>query len=380
MTDGSRGAHHCNTKIATCDSHVHRVLLLLLPLYCTQDWWKLQNHFELALLFKVVILHLITEAFRHKTSKPCTMRYWIMLCVVTGCVTLFLIFVTVSYSRRRLWRGPHWVDAFEAVSRKKKSETPQAGPKADAAVNSAAGDQSPAVAGTSSGEAVTVDIAQQDSTAQTADNTAGETKKQRRCCSNFGKRLPWKWVPAAEALTHLSACNSHNRYTSWTLTNLLCAAAVTFGIGVLGCALGLPGGPMMAYLLLGFGLKPHVVAGTSRFLVLCFFFGCFVAYAILGTYHKKLAMAYGLLNLGLAPLGMLVFNRLRLRSQHLLLVSFVMGFVGMAAVFVYQLIPLLANVAGTGHHLLNHVQFGPVIASVIDYGNTFDISRCKSGH
>jgi hypothetical protein len=334
-------------------------------------WWKLQNHFELALLFKVVILHLITEAFRHKSSKPCTARYWIMLCAVTGCVTLFLVFVTVSYSRRRLWRGQHWRDAFEVVRRQKRDQQKSR----DAAVNTAEEDKGTTAAGLTSGEAVTVDF-QQD----TPDNS-GDNKKQRRCCSNYGKRLPWKWVPAAEALTNLSACNSRDSYKSWTLSNLLCAAAVTFIVGVLGCALGLPGGPMMAYLLLGFGLKPHVVAGTSRFLVLCFFFGCFVAYAILGTYHRKLAMAYGLLNLGLAPLGMLVFNRLRMRSRHLLLVSFVMGFVGMAAVFVYQLIPLLANAAGTGHQLPDHVEYGPVRASVTDAGNTFDISRfCESGH
>lgn len=346
-----------------------------------QEWWKLQNHFELALLLKVVILHLITEAFRHKSSKPCTMRNWVMLGGVTGCVTIFLMFVVTAYSRRRLWRGPHWTDAYEVVSRKKKAEKQEEASRAaaaaaastDAALVSGGDDQGPSAAAVGSDGGVTVNVQ--------SDAAEAEAKKQRKCCANCGKRLPWKWVPAAEALSNLSACNSRNGYKSWTLPNLLCAAAVTFVIGVLGCALGLPGGPMMAYLLLGFGLKPHVVAGTSRFLVLCFFFGCFVAYAILGTYHKKLAMAYGLLNLGLAPLGMLIFNRLRLRSQHLLLISLVMGCVGMGAVFVYQLIPLLANAAGAGHHIVDHIEYGPVRASVVDSGNYFDISRfCDSGH
>jgi hypothetical protein len=81
-----------------------------------KKWWKLNTHFELALVLKIVVLHLLTEGIRHHTTKPCTTRFWIMLGGVTGLVTCFLIFVSVCYNRRRLWRGIHWVDALQEVS------------------------------------------------------------------------------------------------------------------------------------------------------------------------------------------------------------------------------------------------------------------------
>lgn len=300
-----------------------------------------------------------------------------MLGGVTSAVTLFLIFTVTSYSSRRLWRGPHWTNALETVRRKKQSERSQPGsataPSADANIT-VRSDQHTVTAAV--GDATNM----QPEAASGAAEAATEDTQQRRCCSNFGKKLPWKWVPAVEALTNVSACNSNNNYNSWTLPRLLSAAAATQVIGILGCALGQPAGPAMAVLLLRFGLKPHVVAGTSRFLVLCFFFGCFVAYAITGTYQKKLALAYGLLNLGLAPLGMLIFNRLRIRSQHLLLVSLLMGVIGMITVLIYQLVPLLAHAADVGHKLPRQLQYGPVTASLVELGNDFDIGRfCAAG-
>lgn len=48
-------------------------------------WWHLnRHHFELGLVLKVVLLHLVTEAVRHKSAKPCSDRFWIMLVGMTG--------------------------------------------------------------------------------------------------------------------------------------------------------------------------------------------------------------------------------------------------------------------------------------------------------
>jgi hypothetical protein len=239
-------------------------------------WWGLQNHFEFALIIKVVVLHLVTEAVRHRTTKPCSVRFWFMLCVMTGLVTAFLIFVVTSYSRKKLWRGPHWVDALAAATQKRKQEQLAAASRtsSSAADGEAAGagrvavgpSSSTAAAGAAAGEAaVTV---QEDAAAAA---TAGDEPEQPRgCCGNCRKRLPWTWVPAVEAVTNITACNSRNQYQNWRLPRLLLHAAVSLFIGIVACALGLPAGPMMAWLLLNLGLKPHVVAGTSRFLVLCF--------------------------------------------------------------------------------------------------------------
>jgi hypothetical protein len=52
---------------------------------CRSKWWHLnRHHFELGLVLKVVVLHLLTEAVRHKTAKPCSDRFWIMLVGMTG--------------------------------------------------------------------------------------------------------------------------------------------------------------------------------------------------------------------------------------------------------------------------------------------------------
>jgi hypothetical protein len=241
-------------------------------------WWGLQNHFEFALILKVVVLHLVTEAVRHKTTKPCSTRFWFMLCVMTGLVTAFLIFVVTSYSRHKLWRGPHWVDALAAAMQKRKQEQLAAANGASAAAaaeDGLAAEEEPVLvtssaAAAAAGEAaitVQADAAADESAAAAA---TGAGAKARGCCGNCRKHLPWTWVPAAAAVINVTACNSRNQYKSWTVPRLMLHNAALLLIGVFACALGLPAGPTMAWLLLNLGLKPHVVAGTSRFLVLCF--------------------------------------------------------------------------------------------------------------
>lgn len=45
-------------------------------------------HFELMLVLKIVVLHLVTEAVRHHTAKPCSGRFWFMVVGMTGvCLT-----------------------------------------------------------------------------------------------------------------------------------------------------------------------------------------------------------------------------------------------------------------------------------------------------
>jgi uncharacterized membrane protein YfcA len=249
-------------------------------------WWGLQNHFEFFLILKVVVLHLVTEAVRHKTTKPCSARFWFMLCILTGLVTAFLIFLVTSYSRRRLWRGPHWVDALAAATQKCKQEQLAAASSHSAAAAAAEGGLAPeeepvmaqssssaAAAGAAAGEAA-ITVQDDDAAPAVANDSetaaTGAEAKKRGCWGNCRQRLPWTWVPAADAVTNITACNSRNQYKSWTVPRLLLHNVASLGIGVIACALGLPAGPMMAWLLLHLGLKPHVMAGTSRFLVLCF--------------------------------------------------------------------------------------------------------------
>lgn len=50
-----------------------------------KKWWHLNRfHFELLLVLKVVVMHLVTEAVRHHTSHPCTTRFWVMMVGMTG--------------------------------------------------------------------------------------------------------------------------------------------------------------------------------------------------------------------------------------------------------------------------------------------------------
>jgi hypothetical protein len=40
------------------------------------------------LVLKIVVLHLVTEAVRHHTAKPCSGRFWFMVVGMTGvCFT-----------------------------------------------------------------------------------------------------------------------------------------------------------------------------------------------------------------------------------------------------------------------------------------------------
>jgi hypothetical protein len=109
-------------------------------------------------------------------------------------------------------------------------------------------------------------------------------------------------------------------------------------------------------------------------------FGVFVAYVIAGNLHRQLAAAYGLLNLGLAPLGMLLFRKLNLRSHLLLGLSLIMGMLGMVCIVVWQLVPLLAHLAGKAHLLPGHMDQKSVVASVVREGNDFELMRFCLGH
>eukprot|EP00775_Hariotina_reticulata_P005189 gene5189-5427_t len=355
-----------------------------------KKWWKLNVHFELALVLKIVVLHLLTEGIRHHTTKPCSHRFWIMLGGVTGLVTCFLIFISVCYNRRRLWRGAHWVDALREVKQIQQQQASSLSnehcEEGTITSNSHTPNQAPAAA-VAAGEAVAVAIdGQQGAGSEVAGSGSGEEQqgkqKSRRCCSNFGKRAPWKWATAPDAITNVHQCNSRNCYKTYTRPRMLAAAAVTQVIGVMGCALGLPSGPAMAYLLLWLGLKPHIVAGTSRFLVMCFCFGSFVAYLIAGNLQRNMAAAYGLLNLGLAPLGLLLFKKLKIRSTIVLLVSLAMGLLGVVSLVVWQLVPLLAHLAGTSDRLPKDVQANhAMLPALTKAGNQFDLQRfCLGKH
>lgn len=341
-------------------------------------WWKLQNHFEMMLVLKVVVLHLVTEGVRHHTTKPCSKRFWMMLFVATGLVTAFLIFIVTAYSRRRLWRGPHWVDALAVVTQQKKSERSR---KAGSGASGSAASSAEATMTIQEEDAVVAGPSSR-SSSRAGQAAGGEAAaagaaadKPRGCCGKCKKRLPWVWVTAPEAITNVSACNSRDQYRSWQVPRLLTAAAGAQAVGIFASALGLPAGPTMAYLMLMLGLKPHVVAGSSRFLVLCFCFGVFVAYIIAGNLHRQLALAFGLLNLGLAPLGMLLFRKLNWQTHVLLIMSLVMGTVGMVCIIVWQLVPLLAYLAGTEQHLPYRMANSAVKESIIRSGNTFQLMR-----
>jgi hypothetical protein len=106
----------------------------------------------------------------------------------------------------------------------------------------------------------------------------------------------------------------------------------------------------------------------------------FVAYVIAGNLHRQLAAAYGLLNLGLAPLGMLIFRKLNLKSHFLLTFSLIMGMLGMVSIIVWQLVPLVAHLVGKAQLLPAHMDHKAVLASVMNHGNEFEILRFCLGH
>lgn len=204
----------------------------------------------------------------------------------------------------------------------------------------------------------------------------------------FKRRTPWVWQAPSDAITNISASNSNNDYKNWRIPRILLQAAISLPIGIFGCALGLPGGPMMAHQLLSLGLKPEVVAGSSRFLVMCFTFGSFVANIISGGLEPTLAAAFGLLNLGLAPLGMFLITRVQPRGVYVIGLSLAMGVAGVVIVGVWQLVPLMAafvESAQSGFHKQLPIQLGygaNVRASLVQAGNRFQLARfCyREGH
>ncbi|KAI8465134.1 MAG: hypothetical protein J3K34DRAFT_438042 [Monoraphidium minutum] len=77
-----------------------------------------------------------------------------------------------------------------------------------------------------------------------------------------------------------------------------------------------------------------------------FTFGTFVAYIITGNLRVSYALAYGLINLMVAPLGMSLFRRAALPSHVLLLFSAAMGLAAMGALAAMQLAPWARQFAG----------------------------------
>lgn len=372
-----------------------------------------------------------------------------MLCYIvpycaTGVVTAFLIFTVYCYSWRKLWRGPHWVDALAQVRQIKKlqllqeqqgkDQDSQGQPGTASTATTAAANAGSTSAGTipaaaaaaagngamtagmaagmaavAAGEAIAVDCRQGSSSAgvrqqpapngpaASSDGTAvavqagegGDAGVQPTFWAKLRAKLPWFWGPAEGAITNTSDCNSFNQYRQWRVPLIVLCAVLTFPVGIFGCALGLPGGQVMSQMLLALGLKPRVVAGTSRFLVLCFMFGSIVAHVIGGSLKGSSAAtaAFGLVNLGLAPLGMLLFCKFKPRGLLVLYMSLFMGLAGFVIITIGQLVPLVAEVLGRygvavgklapGHGVLP----SGTAASVGGWSNAFDPSRfCYTGH
>jgi uncharacterized membrane protein YfcA len=132
----------------------------------------------------------------------------------------------------------------------------------------------------------------------------------------------------------------------------------------------------MAHLLLWLGLRPHIVSGTSRFLVLNFSVGTFVAYIIAGNLTFQLAAAFALLNVGLAPLGMVLSRAVRMPAMLPLLLSLAMGVSGLIIVTIMQVVPLLAYRIGTSERLPDRLaRHAGILSSVEGTGNYFDPAR-----
>lgn len=222
---------------------------------------------------------------------------------------------------------------------------------------------------------------------RTQQQQSEDIEQQVGCWGRFKSKMPWVWVTGPEAVSNINYCNSYNQWKNWKVPLILTCAAVTLPVGIFGCALGLPGGPIMAHMLLALGVKPEVVAGTSRFLVLCFTFGSFVAHIISGGLEPTLATAFGLLNLVIAPLGMFLVTRIQPRGLYVIGFSLFMGLTGLFVVTVWQLIPLMAALAyasKTGDHLHAPIHIGHgagIQGSLIGMQNTFDLNRfCHSKH
>jgi hypothetical protein len=77
---------------------------------------------------------------------------------------------------------------------------------------------------------------------------------------------------------------------------------------------------------------------------------------------------------------MLIFRKLNLRSHLLLTLSLIMGMLGMVCIIVWQLVPLLAHLAGTTHLLPRRIDQRSVTNSVKHSGNEFELMRFCLGH
>jgi len=120
--------------------------------------------------------------------------------------------------------------------------------------------------------------------------------------------------------------------------------------------------------------------------VLCFTFGSFVAHMISGGLEPQLAAAFGLLNLGLAPLGMFLITKVQPRGIVVIGLSLFMGVSGLVIVTVWQLVPLVAALVamynGGKVQLPGRIGHGQdIAASLLASGNTFELNRfCHRTH
>lgn len=112
----------------------------------------------------------------------------------------------------------------------------------------------------------------------------------------------------------------------------------------------------------------------------------FVAHIISGSLEATLAAAFGVLNLGLAPLGLLLITRLRPRGTRVIALSLLMGAAGFVIVFLGQLLPLMASMLGRRGVEVGKLAPGEPLArateaSVRGLDNTFQMARfCAAGH
>jgi len=307
--------------------------------------WRLQCSFEIFLLLKIVVIHLVTDAVRHHTAHPCTPRFWVMLGGLAGAVTALLVAVSVSYARRRLWRGPRWVGGRQLVIDARRREERE--------------EREAATAGDVEGAAA----AQEDAYAAPAPIGCWPKFAAWRAAHS-----PFSPLPARAAIKRLDACNATDGYACWTRGRLLALALVALPIGLVSSAAGTAGGPVQAQLLLLLRLKPHVVAGTSRVLLSAFTLGTAAAYAVSGNLQITYGLVFGLMNLVLAPLGLLAFRRLRLPTHVVLLLSLAMGAFGLLAVAGRRLVPEL--------HLVVAAMGGRV---TLPADERFDMSRFCRG-
>jgi hypothetical protein len=89
------GRLHFGAALQTLSAHTKNpqpcppVTLFAVPICIAPSCRQLNRmHFELMLVLKIVVLHLVTEAVRHHTAKPCSGRFWFMVVGMTGvCLT-----------------------------------------------------------------------------------------------------------------------------------------------------------------------------------------------------------------------------------------------------------------------------------------------------